>query len=49
MRHYLRRINLFMSHDFSRISQHLDNVSKRLSSTFSLGIQMHPCDVVYRC
>ena len=26
----LLRINLFMSHDFSRISQHLDNVSKSL-------------------
>ena len=30
MRHYLRRVNLFTSHDFSRISQHLENVSKSL-------------------
>ena len=32
MRRYLLRINVFMSHDFSRISQHLDFVSKSLKT-----------------
>ena len=48
-----------MSHDFLRISGHLDIVSKslkilmhysnlqRFSSGFSLGVQTHACNVVY--
>ena len=32
MRRYLLRINVFMSHNFSRISQHLDLVSKSLKT-----------------